>query len=85
MLYLGIDQHARQITISLHDENGEVLLAWQVSTQLEKINTYFRQLTRGAAGERRIIHSRPKSLRLQRLVDSQAASLPLPQGDPDPT
>jgi hypothetical protein len=25
MLYLGVDQHARQITISLHDENGDVL------------------------------------------------------------
>ena len=25
MLYLGIDQHARQITISLRDENGDVL------------------------------------------------------------
>jgi hypothetical protein len=24
MLYLGIDQHARQITISLRDENGEL-------------------------------------------------------------
>src|SRR5437870_1693396 len=24
MLYLGIDQHARQITISLRDENGDV-------------------------------------------------------------
>jgi hypothetical protein len=26
MLYLGIDQHARQITISLRDENGDVVL-----------------------------------------------------------
>jgi hypothetical protein len=26
MLYLGIDQHARQITISLRDEQGDVLL-----------------------------------------------------------
>jgi hypothetical protein len=33
MFYLGIDQHARQITISLRDENGDVLLACQVSTQ----------------------------------------------------
>jgi hypothetical protein len=24
MLYLGIDQHARQITISLRDDNGDV-------------------------------------------------------------
>lgn len=46
MLYLGIDQHARQITISLRDENGDVLLARQVSTQPEKINAFFQQLTR---------------------------------------
>ena len=45
MLYLGIDQHARQITISLRDENGDVLQARQVSTQPEKINTFFQQLT----------------------------------------
>jgi hypothetical protein len=28
-LYLGIDQHARQITISLRDETGDVLQARQ--------------------------------------------------------
>ena len=33
MLYLGIDQHARQITISLRDDQGDVLQARQVSTQ----------------------------------------------------
>ena len=46
MLYLGIDQHARQITISLRDENGNVLLARQVSTQPEKVHAFFQQLTR---------------------------------------
>lgn len=46
MLYLGIDQHARQITISLRDESGDVLHARQVSTQPEKINDFFQQLTR---------------------------------------
>src|SRR6478609_3578788 len=50
MLYLGIDQHARQITISLRDENGDFLLARQVSTQPEKINTFFQQLTRERLG-----------------------------------
>jgi hypothetical protein len=45
-LYLGIDQHARQITISLRDENGDVLQARQVSTQPAKINEYFQRLTR---------------------------------------
>ena len=46
MLYLGIDQHARQITVSLRDENGDVLLARQVSTEPERINAFFQQLTR---------------------------------------
>jgi transposase len=46
MLYLGIDQHARQITISLRDANGDVLQARQVSTQPEKIHAFFQQLTR---------------------------------------
>ena len=27
MVYLGIDQHARQITISLRDDQGDVLQA----------------------------------------------------------
>ena len=36
MLYLGIDQHARQITISLRDDSGDVLQAWQVSTRPER-------------------------------------------------
>ena len=46
MLYLGIDQHARQITISLRDESGDVLQPRQVSTQPAKINAFFQQLTR---------------------------------------
>jgi len=40
-LYPGIDQHARQITISLGDDNGDVVQARQVSTQPEKINAFF--------------------------------------------
>ena len=46
MLYLGIDQHARQITISLRDENGDVVQARQVSTQPAKITAFFDALTR---------------------------------------
>lgn len=45
-LYLGIDQHAQQITLSLRDENGDVLLACQVSTQPDKIKAFFQKLTR---------------------------------------
>jgi len=46
MFYLGIDQHARQITISLRDEGGDVVQARQVSTQPEKVQAFFQQLTR---------------------------------------
>ena len=46
MLYLGIDQHARQITISLRDDQGDVLQARQVSTQPRKIHEFFERLTR---------------------------------------
>ncbi len=46
MLYLGIDQHARQITISLRDDHGDVLLARQVSTHPERVNAFFQQITR---------------------------------------
>jgi hypothetical protein len=51
MWSLGIDQHERQITISLRDENGDVLLARQVSTQPEKIQAFFQQLTQGSTAE----------------------------------
>ena len=46
MLYLGIDQHARQITISLRNEECDVIQARQVSTRPEKINEFFGKLTR---------------------------------------
>src|SRR5882757_4305598 len=46
MLYLGIDQHARQITVSLRGESGDVLLARQVSTEPDRIHAFFNQLTR---------------------------------------
>lgn len=50
MLYLGIDQHARQITISLRDDHGDVVLARQVSTEPKKIDAFFQQLTRRRKG-----------------------------------
>ncbi len=42
MMYLGIDQHARQLTISLRDESGDVIQARQVSTQPEKVQALTR-------------------------------------------
>ena len=50
MLYLGIDQHARQLTISLRNELGDVIEARQVSTEPKKVNAFFERLTRETAG-----------------------------------
>ncbi len=50
MLYLGIDQHARQLTISLRDDSGDVVQARQVSTWPEKIQAFFDKLTRERIG-----------------------------------
>ena len=46
MLYLGIDQHARQLTISLRDDQGDVVQARQVSTQPEKVQEFVERLNR---------------------------------------
>ncbi len=45
MFYLGIDQHARQLTISLRDEQGNVVQVRQVSTQPEKMQESFATLS----------------------------------------
>ena len=44
MLYLGIDLHRKQMTVSLRDEQGEVRLQRQVSTRPEKLPVFFEQL-----------------------------------------
>ena len=36
MLYLGIDLHRKQMTVSLRNESGDVLLRRQVSTRWSK-------------------------------------------------
>ena len=46
MLYLGIDQHARQLTISLRDDEGDVIQARQVSTRPDKVQAFFDKITR---------------------------------------
>ena len=45
-MYLGIDQHARQLTVSLRGESGDVLLARQVSTEPDRVQAFFAQLAR---------------------------------------
>ena len=46
MLYLAIDQHRKQLTVNLRNENGDVILRRQVSTQWEKVREFFCDVQR---------------------------------------
>lgn len=53
MLYLRIDLHRAQMTVSLRNENGDVILRRQVSTRWAKLEEFRGQLQQaGAAGEK---------------------------------
>jgi len=45
MFYLGIDQHAKQLTVNLRDSAGDVVLRRQVSTRPEKVLEFFEGIT----------------------------------------
>lgn len=45
MLYLAIDQHAKQVTVCVRNDAGETVLRRQVSTRPDKIEAFFVQLT----------------------------------------
>lgn len=49
MLYLGLDQHAKQLTVNLHDHNGDVVLRRHVSTRPNEAIEFFEQLARRCA------------------------------------
>jgi transposase len=51
MLYLGIDQHKRQLTVNLRSEDGTVILKRQVSTEWEKVRAFFADLAEKAKPE----------------------------------
>lgn len=44
MLYVAIDQHAKQITVAIRNDQGEDVLKRQVSTRPEKIKEFFDQV-----------------------------------------
>ena len=44
MLYVGIDQHTRQLTVCVRDEEGEVVLRRQVGTRLDKVVPFLEQI-----------------------------------------
>ena len=51
MLYLGIDQHAKQLTVSLRDEVGDIRLRRQVSTQPQRCLEFLTKLNETTKGE----------------------------------
>jgi transposase len=44
MLYLGIDQHRKQLTVNVRDEQGDVVLKRQVSTEWDRVRKFFEEL-----------------------------------------
>ena len=51
MLYLGIDQHAKQLTVSLRNERGDVVLKRQVSTEPKRCSEFFLKLNEKAGDD----------------------------------
>ena len=51
MLYLGIDQHRKQLTVNIRQENGDVLLKRQVSTEWDRVRQFFDDLSEQARAE----------------------------------
>jgi len=48
MLYLGIDQHAMQLTICIRDKSGNITLRRQVSTRPDKVQAFFDDILKQA-------------------------------------
>ena len=65
MLYLGIDQHAKQLTVSLRGGDGDVILNRQVSTEQERCLEFLTQLQVKAGDDGSCDR---RSLRFQRLA-----------------
>ena len=51
MLYLGIDQHRKQITVNLRNEGGEVVLRRQVSTEWARVREFLEELKKRSVSE----------------------------------
>jgi transposase len=43
MLCLGIDQHRKQLTVSVRNEAGDVVLRRQVSTEWARLRAFFKE------------------------------------------
>jgi transposase len=49
MLYLGIDQHRKQLTVNLRDEEGTTLVRRQVSTEWDRVRAFLGEVQASAA------------------------------------
>ncbi len=49
MLFVGIDQHKRHLTICVRDEQGQITLRRQVSTKWEEVDRFLASLQKRAA------------------------------------
>jgi transposase len=51
MLYLAIDQHRKQLTVNLRNEEGDVVLKRQVSTEWLRVREFMREVQKRALPE----------------------------------
>lgn len=51
MLYLGIDQHRKQLTVCVRNEEGDIVLRRQVSTAWPKVRQFLADIRRLAGAE----------------------------------
>ena len=74
MLYLGIDLHRKQMTVSLRNHRGDVLLRRQVSTRWPKLEEFREQLQQAAADDEKYVadaeHGRTLAAGKSRLGDA---------------
>jgi transposase len=51
MLYLAIDQHRKQLTVNLRNEQGDVLVKRQVSTEWPRVRSFLEEVCEMSATE----------------------------------
>lgn len=64
MLYLAIDQHRKQLTLSLRNEAGDVVERRQVSTPWARVRAFFAELA-ARSGGRGGLDSDRRGMRIQ--------------------
>ncbi len=78
MLYIGIDQHSKKITVSVRDESGSVVVRRQVSTEWTKVRAFLKELSERAAahgGFLAIMEGRPSWITTARGMSAEAGVL----------